>query len=105
MAVNRHVVNGAGVWLFIGLVLAHFLLVELAFGASFGKLLTGLRVRMLDGAKPTFRAVAIRTVMRPIDGLPYVIPNLLGFIVIANNPAHQRIGDRIAHTIVVRDST
>lgn len=102
LAVNRHVVNGPGVWLFFALVLFHFLAFELVIGASIGKLLLGLRVRTTDGGRAGLRAVAIRTVLRPVDGIPYVVPNLLGFIVLANGPKHQRIGDRIAGTVVVR---
>ena len=102
LAVNRHVVNGPGVWLFFALVLFHFLVFEVAIGASVGKLLLGLRVRASAGGRAGLRAVAIRTVLRPVDGLPYVVPNLLGFIVLANGPKHQRIGDRLAGTVVVR---
>jgi uncharacterized RDD family membrane protein YckC len=102
MNVNRHVVNGAGVIPFVVLVLVHFLLLEVVLGVSIGKFLTRLRVRMEDGGGVTLRAAVIRTILRPVDGLPYFIPNLLGFIVLANGPKHQRIGDRLAGTVVTR---
>jgi len=45
---------------------------------------------------------AVRNVLRPIDLIPYVVPYLLGAILIWSSDKRQRLGDRIAHTIVVK---
>lgn len=100
MAVNEKVVNDGGVLFFVVLALAYFFIAEAATGKTLGKALTGLRVTMTDGQPPTAAAIFMRTLLRPVDGLPYVIPNLLGFIVVASSKRGQRLGDMVAGTIV-----
>ena len=46
-----------------------------------------------------WRATFLRNLLRPIDGL---VLYLVGFIVICVSPRRQRIGNRVAVTIVVR---
>ncbi len=104
MTVNQRVVNDGGVLVFVLLVLVAFFVAEALSGRTLGKALTGLRVTMSDGQPVTPSAVFVRTLIRPIDGLPYVIPNLLGFIVVASSARNQRIGDLVAGTIVVHES-
>jgi hypothetical protein len=40
--------------------------------------------------------------LRIIDGFPYIIPNLVGLIIASTNEKKQRLGDKAAHTIVVK---
>ncbi|MGZ8876324.1 MAG: hypothetical protein ACXW1F_07570 [Halobacteriota archaeon] len=37
-----------------------------------------------------------------IDAIPFIIPFLLGAILIWTSDKRQRIGDRVAHTVVVK---
>lgn len=103
MTFNDKVVNDGGVVLFVALVLVAFYVTEAATGRTVGKAMTGLRVTTRDGQRAGAGAILIRTLLRPVDGLPYIVPNLLGFIVLASTEANQRIGDRLAGTIVVAE--
>ena len=100
MTVNDKVVNNGGAWAFVGLTLVAFYLAEVVSGKTIGKQVTGLRVAMADGQPPTPGAIFMRTLLRPIDGVPFIIPNLLGFITVASSKRNQRIGDMVAGTIV-----
>lgn len=82
--------------------LAYFVLAEWLTGATIGKQMVGLRVRMSDGRCCTLSAAIVRNVMRVVDAFPFGIPNLLGFVVVAGTARHQRLGDLAAQTIVVR---
>ena len=81
--------------------LGYYLLSEGLVARSPGKLLTGLIVTQFNGEPCTWRQTIIRTCLRVLE----VNPLLLGFIpaavCILFSRHHQRIGDRIARTIVV----
>ena len=51
-----------------------------------------------------YSEAAMRTVLRFVDLIPYVLPYLLGAILIwsSYNDKKQRLGDHIAHTVVVK---
>jgi uncharacterized RDD family membrane protein YckC len=76
----------------------YYFLFEVLHGASPGKAMLGMRVVMDDGRRCTPRAAIARGLMRYLDSL------LLGFpaIMVMKAPLHQRYGDRIAHTLVLR---
>lgn len=99
--VNDQTVSGGPAWLFVGLAALYFVVSELATGRTLGKLFTGLKVEMADGTPLRPSAVIIRNLLRVVDGLPYVVPNLLGFIVVASTKRKQRLGDLAAKTVVV----
>jgi uncharacterized RDD family membrane protein YckC len=75
---------------------------EHVLGGSIGKLAFGQRVVTTEYTKPTPQQLAIRTVFRMVDGIPYFMPNLLGFLILQNSEKRQRIGDRYANTMVVK---
>jgi uncharacterized RDD family membrane protein YckC len=77
---------------------AYFALLEGLFWTTPGKLLMGLRVAMVDGAPPSWRAVAIRNVLRIVDALPFLY--LVGGMSVLVTKNHQRVGDRWGGTIV-----
>jgi uncharacterized RDD family membrane protein YckC len=83
----------------------YYVAMETAVGGTVGKLVTGIRVVGRDGSKPDLAASLKRTVLRAVDGFPYVIPYLVGAIVVWSSPARQRLGDRWAGTHVVRAGT
>ena len=64
--------------------------------------ITGLRVVREDGSKPGFVKALVRWVLWIVDGFPYVIPGLTGFIVALSTPGHRRVGDMAANTFVVK---
>lgn len=78
----------------------YYTLFETLFGASPGKALAHLRVVDAHGHPATFRAVLLRNLVRPIDALPFAY--LLGGALVLFTRDHQRLGDRIAGTVVVR---
>jgi len=80
----------------------YFVLSEWLTGATVGKEVVGLRVRMTDGRCCTLSAALVRNLLRAVDAFPFGIPNLVGLIVVAGTPRHQRLGDLAAQTIVVR---
>jgi len=69
-------------------------------GRSLGKLAAGLRV-VCDGGLPiTFRASAVRNLLRIVDYLP--TSYLVGLISMVVSPEGKRLGDLAAGTLVVR---
>ena len=58
-----------------------------------------------DGGEAGSVAHMQRTVFGAIDLLPVIIPGLLGMIAAATTPLRQRVGDRVAGTVVVDRTT
>jgi uncharacterized RDD family membrane protein YckC len=83
--------------LFLGL--CYYIFAEGLTGTTVGKRMVGIRVVDEDGAELDFGAAVIRNVLRLVDGL---FVYLIGAIFAYSSPRGQRIGDRAAHTLVVR---
>jgi uncharacterized RDD family membrane protein YckC len=77
---------------------AYYVVMETAFGGTIGKLLVGLRVVDVRGCRITLGEALIRNAMRIVDGLLFY---LVGAISVWTSPLHQRLGDRLAGTVVV----
>lgn len=67
-------------------------------GKTLGKLMVGIRVADVSGGKATFRQALIRNVLRLVDGLVFYI---VGIILILRSDRKQRLGDRVAGTVVL----
>ncbi|HEU0073165.1 MAG TPA: RDD family protein [Dehalococcoidia bacterium] len=91
--------SGAPGIIYFLIVLAYYLGLETMAGQTLGKKVMGIKVVAIDGPL-TLGKVAIRTVLRIIDGLPFLY--LLGLIVVAISKQNQRIGDMAAGTLVVK---
>jgi uncharacterized RDD family membrane protein YckC len=78
----------------------YFIIMEGFMGATIGKFLLGIRVVKLDGSRIGLGAAIIRNLLRIIDALPTAY--ILGAILIWTSSRKQRLGDRVAHTVVVR---
>ena len=92
--------NLTGVAFFITLAISigYFVVLEAVMGATLGKKVLGLKVVKQDGSAMDWQASIIRNLLRIIDGF---FGYLLGAIVIWTSKSKQRIGDMVAHTIVV----
>lgn len=85
--------------LFLGL--CYYVFAEGLTGMTVGKRIVGIRVVDEDGDDVDFSAAVIRNLLRLVDGLFFY---LVGAIFAFSSPRGQRIGDRAAHTLVVRRS-
>lgn len=77
----------------------YFIVTEAATGATLGKRMVGIRVVGEDGEAVTFGAAVVRNLVRVVDALFFYF---VGFISTILSKRGQRLGDRAAHTIVVR---
>ncbi len=66
-----------------------------------GMVPVNLTIRKTDGTKAGVGAHLKRSVMGVIDMFPGIVPGLLGMLVASTTPRHQRIGDRVADTVVL----
>jgi membrane protease YdiL (CAAX protease family)/uncharacterized RDD family membrane protein YckC len=74
----------------------YFAIAEWRWGKTIGKNALRLEVTAASGAPVTWNAAAIRNLARIIDVL------VIGPVLIATSPTRQRLGDRWAHTLVLR---
>src|SRR5664279_761029 len=72
-----------------------------AGGRTPGKRWSSLRVICADGSPVTFRASALRNLVRLVDAISGTY--LVGAIALFASPSNQRLGDLAAGTIVVRE--
>ena len=77
----------------------YYIVCEGATGATLGKRMVGIRVVGEDGEHMTFGAAVVRNLVRVVDALFFYF---VGFIFAILSTRGQRLGDRAAHTIVVR---
>ncbi len=85
------------------LAVAYFSLQEALFGATWGKLLAGLRVVDTGGRRPVLGAVLVRNIVRLVDAWPLLFSiGVIGIVAALTSPRRQRLGDRVAGTLVVR---
>jgi uncharacterized RDD family membrane protein YckC len=92
-------VGGNAFWLLIMLGIAYYIVCESASGMTLGKRIVGIRVVDEDGRHPTFGAALARNLLRVVDGFLFY---LVGGLIALASPLGQRLGDRVAHTVVVR---
>jgi uncharacterized RDD family membrane protein YckC len=71
---------------------------ELLTGQTLGKKAMGLRVANEDGGPPEMRQIAVRSVLRLIDGVGLYLVGLVTML--ASGERRQRLGDMAAKTIV-----
>lgn len=83
--------------------LLYFTLLLGLYGKSVGMMLVKIKVvKEESGAKISYGDALVRTILLLIDAIPYFIPYLLGAILIWTSDKKQRLGDRVAHTVVVK---
>ena len=92
------------IMIFVGIIIAGFtlfyaFLLEGYWGQTIGKKVVGIVVVKEDGSKCTYEASIIRNLLRIVDSFPQLY--VIGFISIAMSDKSQRVGDRLANTVVV----
>jgi uncharacterized RDD family membrane protein YckC len=94
----------AGIAFFIWWLLYYFAFEAFWNGQTPGKRATRIRVVMGSGRTVTAGAAARRTITRPIDSLPWVVPYAIAilFLLGTGPKRRQRIGDRWAGTKVIK---
>jgi uncharacterized RDD family membrane protein YckC len=76
----------------------YYWVLEGTIGATVGKALVGIRVRDVSGRAAGLGASLTRNLCRLIDGLGVY---LVGWIIALSSKRRQRLGDYLAHTVVV----
>jgi len=84
-------------WLLIGF--GYYIVLEAQLGWTLGKRAVGIRVVKKDGSKLDWQASIVRNVVRIVDGLFFY---LVAAIAVWTSKDKQRLGDRIANTLVVK---
>ncbi|GCE08600.1 RDD family protein [Dictyobacter aurantiacus] len=78
----------------------YYIIMEATSGSTLGKKALGLKVVREDGAPISWTESIIRNLLRIIDALPFAY--IVGAIIIATSSQKQRLGDKVAHTVVVK---
>ena len=83
----------------LGWALYYYFALESGDGQTLGKKIMNLRVIRADGARTGMREIAVRTLLRVVDGLFVYLVGLVVMLVTGNR--RQRLGDIAAGTVVV----
>lgn len=90
--------GGPALLLFL-IAIAYYIVLEAQQGATVGKMLLGLRVVKEDGSAIDWQASIVRNLLRIVDGL---FVYLVGAILVWTSDKKQRLGDRLANTVVIK---
>jgi uncharacterized RDD family membrane protein YckC len=89
---------GAPALIWFLIALAYYVVMEVQMGGTLGKLALGLKVVKEGGEKVDWQASVIRNILRIVDGFFFY---LVGAIIVWTSKKKQRLGDIVAHTLVV----
>lgn len=91
--------QGGPAFLWFGVALAYYVVMEATSGATLGKRAMGLKVVKEGGEPLDWQASLVRNILRIVDGLFFY---LVGAIAVWVSKKRQRLGDMAAHTLVVK---
>ncbi len=95
--------NASPVWAAVVVTLivqfAYFTVLEGRYGQTLGKFVSEIKVVNENGSRVGYKAAALRTILRPLDFLPVLYG--VGVLLIWSSDKRQRLGDIVAHTIVI----
>lgn len=91
-------IQGALGAVILGWALYYYFALESGDGQTVGKRAMKLRVVRADGTPATMRDIAVRTVVRVVDGVGMYIVGLI--VMLATGQRRQRLGDLAAGTVV-----
>jgi uncharacterized RDD family membrane protein YckC len=95
---------GTGLYLItLAWALYYYFACESGGGQTLGKRAMKLRVVRVDGSEAGMREIAVRTVLRVVDGICLYLVGLI--VMIASGKRRQRLGDMAGGTIVVDANT
>jgi len=80
--------------------LLYFVILEGMWGATVGKMVMKIKVVREDGSACGLMPALIRNILRIIDALPFLY--IIGLIFMSRSDKKQRLGDRVAKTVVVK---
>lgn len=92
-------VGGNAFWALLALGLGYYVVCEALTGMTVGKRMVGIRVVDENGEHLSLVAAVVRNVLRLVDSFFFY---LVGAIFALTSPLGQRLGDRVAGTVVVR---
>lgn len=84
---------------FLIIIFAYFIVLEWLVGFTAGKYLLKMRVVTTEGRKISLKQSLVRNFGRMIDGLPCF--NIIGMVSIYKSETRQRVGDKLARTVVI----
>jgi uncharacterized RDD family membrane protein YckC len=90
--------SGAPVFGLFFLSIAYYVVLEATLGGTLGKKILGIKIVKQDGTPMDWQASIIRNALRIVDG---IFVYLVGAIVIWTSKDKQRLGDKVARTLVV----
>ena len=111
---NAHITVGETTWLVEGGDAVRYYLLCLVVGVAYfgllpglsswtpGKLITGVRTVRPDGRRASLGRNLLRPLLWVVDGFPYFLPGLVGFVLVLVRSDHRRVADMAADTYVVR---
>ncbi|MCI0740661.1 MAG: RDD family protein [Gemmataceae bacterium] len=85
----------------VGAYFGYYFVFEGAFSRTPGKFIAGLAIAQIDGTRCTFRQSAIRNCFRVLEVNPLLFGCLPAAISMYYSAKRQRIGDRVAGTLVI----
>jgi uncharacterized RDD family membrane protein YckC len=85
-------------WWLISLL--YFAILEGTKGATIGKMLLKIKVVQEDGKPCGIVPAFVRNILRIVDALPILY--IIGIVLISRSDKKQRLGDRIAKTVVTK---
>ena len=83
---------------FLAVYFIYFTVLEGTAGATVGKLVCKIRVKKENGDACGIWKAFERNILRIVDGLAFY---LVGILLIARSDKKQRLGDKIAKTVVI----
>ena len=83
----------------VGWGLFYYFVTESTWGQTLGKRWLGLRVERAAGGTPDEREIALRTVLRVVDGIGFYAVGLV--VMLRTGERRQRLGDIVAGTAIV----
>ena len=92
-------IQGGPAFLWFGIGLAYYIVMEALWGATLGKRAMGLKVVKQSGEPLDWQASIVRNVMRIVDGFFFY---LVAAIAVWVSKSRQRLGDMAANTLVVK---
>jgi len=111
---NVHLTLGDTTWLVEGGDAVRYYLLCLLVGVAYfgllpglsgwtpGKLITGVRTVRPDGRRAGLGRNMLRPLLWVVDGFPYLLPGLVGFVLVLARSDRRRVADMVADTYVVR---